>query len=295
MKVLKYEIPDSAKSYRPSEPFTARILGNERLTEEDTDVDIRNIILDISDSNIEYLEGQSIGVIVPGTQENGRPHRVRLYSIASSRNGDHGCGLSVTLCVKRVVFDDEDGNEVRGLTSNYLCDTKIGDKITIIGPTGRTFFLPQDENVNLIMVAAGTGIAPFRAFIHRIYKERKSWKGRVILYYGVRNAMENIYMNRENDDLNQYMTEETFEAFQTFSSEISNGKRTYVQHKIAGNQEDIWNLLKEGNFSFYLCGMKNMEKSVDDVFAQRAAQEGLDWAAMKKEFRQNGRWNIEVY
>ena len=165
MKLVKYEIPESAKTYKPNAPFLARVVANEHLTEAGSSVDIRNIVLDISNSGIQYLEGQSLGVIPPGKQEDGRPHRVRLYSIASSRTGEYGCSQTVTLCVKRVAFRDELGNEVRGVASNFLCDLEVGQHCSIIGPAGRTFFLPADDSVNLIMVAAGTGIAPFRAFM----------------------------------------------------------------------------------------------------------------------------------
>lgn len=295
MKLVKYEIPSSAKTYKPNDPFMAKVVANEHLTEEGSKVDIRNIVLDISDSGIQYIEGQSIGVIPPGQQEDGRPHRVRLYSIASSRTGEYGCNQTVTLCVKRVAFQDELGNEVRGIASNFLCDLKIGDQVAIMGPTGRTFFLPADDNVNLIMVAAGTGIAPFRAFMQRIYRDKKSWNGQVRLFYGVRNAMESAYMNRKNDDLAQYMSHDTFEAFQAFSHAHDAPRKTYVQDQVADNQDEICAMIDEGNFSFYLCGMKAMEEGVEAVFRAHAEKHGRDWDAIKAKYKAEGRWNVEVY
>lgn len=294
MKLVKLEIPDSAKSYKPSEPFTAKVVGNQKLIEAGSSVDIRNIILDLTDSSIQYLEGQSIGIIPPGTQENGKPHRIRLYSIASSSQGDFECGQTVTLCVKRVVFQDENGQEVRGLASNYLCDLIPGDTVNIIGPTGRTFFLPQDDETNLIMVAAGTGIAPFRAFIHKVFRDHGAWKGQVRLFFGTRNPMESAYMNRANTDIGQYMEEKTFKAFQAFSHTQDSPKQ-YVQNQLEANQEEIWSMINEGNFSFYLCGMKAMEQGVNDVFVRLAERDGKNWDEMKAVFKQEGRWNIEVY
>ena len=76
-----------------------------------------------------YAEGQSIGIIAEGTDKNGKPHKLRLYSIASSAPGDYGDGKTVSLCVKRLIYEDEDGNEVRGVCSNYICDLKKGDKV----------------------------------------------------------------------------------------------------------------------------------------------------------------------
>jgi len=295
IKLVKYEIPESAKVYKPNAPFFAKVVATERLTDADSSVDIRNIVFDISESGIQYIEGQSIGVIPPGQQEDGRPHRVRLYSIASSRTGEYGCSRTVTLCVKRVLFQDESGQEVRGVASNYLCDLKVGDETAIIGPSGRHFFLPQDDTVNLIMVAAGTGIAPFRAFIQRIYRDKKSWNGKVRLFFGARNGMESIYMNQENSDIGQYMSIETFEAFQAFSHADHGGRKVYVQDQIAENQEEICEMIDEGNFSFYLCGMKAMEQGVDAVFRAHAERYGRNWDELKALYKAEGRWNIETY
>jgi ferredoxin--NADP+ reductase len=302
MKVEKYEIPDSAKTYKPKDPFYATVISNERLTEADSAEDIRNIIFDISGSDMQYIEGQSIGIIPPGTQENGKPHRTRLYSIASSRMGDSGSSSTVTLCVKRVLFNDSDsGEEVRGLASNYICDLQAGEKVAFMGPTGRTFFLPQDHSTHLVMVAAGTGIAPFRAFIHHLYKEHKDWSGNVRLFFGTKSGMESLYMNRQNDDIGQYMSEKTFKAFQAISRhdtelpDDGNAKHGYVQDQILDNVDEIWKYFSAGNFSFYLCGMKAMEQGVMDVFRQRAEAEGKDWDEMQKDFKKQGRWNVEVY
>jgi len=291
LKLVKYDIPDSAKTYKPNAPFIAKVVANERLTEEGTQVDIRNIVFDLTDSGIQYIEGQSIGIIPPGTQADGRPHRVRLYSIASARTGEYGCSQTVTLCVKRVLFQDEQGVEVYGIASNFLCNLNVGETAAIMGPTGRTFFLPADDNVNLLMVAAGTGIAPFRAFIQRIYRDKKTWNGQVRLFYGVRNAMESAYMNSRNDDIAQYMSHDTFEAFQAFSH-VEPSRKVYVQDQIASNKDEVCAIIAEGNFSFYLCGMKAMEQGVEDVLRGHF---GEQWEAMRTRFKAEGRWNIETY
>lgn len=296
MNLVKYTIPESALSYKPNAPFMATVLENQRVTEEGSSADIHNIVLDIKGSGIQYIEGQSVGIIPPGIQPDGRPHRIRLYSIASSRTGDDGTSSTVTLCVKRVAIQEPDGTFVRGVASNHLCDSQPGQNLALIGPTGRTFFLPQDNTVDLIMVAAGTGIAPFRAFIHRVYKERKGWQGKVRLFYGARSGMESAYFNRQNADLAQYMTQETFEAFRAFSDQPHESEnKAFVQDHLRANQEAVWNTIRQGNFAFYLCGMKAMEEEVNQVFAERAAEDGLDWESMKAEFKKEGRWNVETY
>jgi ferredoxin--NADP+ reductase len=297
MKVEKYEIPDSAKTYKAKDPFMATVESNELLTEEGSEVEVRNIMFDLRGSGIDYIEGQSIGIVPPGIQENGKPHRVRLYSIASARKGDDGLSRTVTLCVKRVVFTDEEtGEEVRGLASNYLCDLQPGDRVPFMGPTGRHFFLPEDDNTDLILIAAGSGIAPFRAFIHHIYNEKGHWNGKVRLFFGARNGMDSLYLNDENNDIGQYMSMETFKAFRALSqADEDHPEKGYVQHRMQENSEEIWEIMKRGNYSVYICGMKAIEEGTQDVFRKLAERDGIDWDTHVKDLKKQGRWNVEVY
>jgi len=298
MELITKVIPTPGTVYKPSDPFLAQVIENTRLTPKDSADDIHNIVLDLSRSEIAYLEGQSVGILPPGVDEDGKKHRVRLYSIASSRVGDDGTSKTVTLCVKRVVFTDEaTGQEVRGVASNHICDAKVGEDLALTGPTGRKFLLPQDDQVNLIMVAVGTGIAPFRAFIKYIFHERGSWGGKISLFFGAKTGFETLYMNQENNDIGQYYTKETFQAFQALSRQekTSTGERVYVQHKIAEQRESLWPGLKAGKSVVYLCGLKGMEAGVDKVFGSWAEQDGMDWEAYKEELKATGRWNVEVY
>jgi ferredoxin--NADP+ reductase len=70
---------------------------------------------------VPYREGQSIGVIPDGVDKNGKPHKLRLYSIASSAIGDFGDSKTVSLCVKRLVYTNDQGQIVKGVCSNFLC------------------------------------------------------------------------------------------------------------------------------------------------------------------------------
>lgn len=293
MDTIAKEIPSSEKTYKPSQPFGATVLENRRLTSPQSSDDVRHIVFDIAGSDVTYIEGQSIGVVPPGEDTNGKKHRLRLYSIASSRKGDDQKMHSVSLAVKRVVYRDEQGNLIKGVASNYLCDSQVGDKILITGPVGRTFVLPKDISVNLIMIAVGTGIAPFRAFIHEIYRDHMEWGGQVYLFYGAKTGLENLYQNEENNDIGQYMDKKTFKAFSALSR--ASQKKRYVHHELEDNLEEIWTLLKEGNFSFYLCGMKKLEKNVNAIFERKALKEKMDWETLRTDFKKQGRWNIEVY
>ena len=65
------------------------------------------------------------------------PHGTRLYSIASTRYGDYFDGQTASLCVRRATFWDPEKNaedpEKKGICSNFLCDAKPGDEITMTG------------------------------------------------------------------------------------------------------------------------------------------------------------------
>src|SRR3954447_25115752 len=144
--------------YRVSSPGVARVLSNCRLTPPGCD-DVRHLVLDLSGLEYRFVEGQSLGVLPPGVDERGRPHKLRLYSIASTRSGDDGSGTTASLCVKRVVYNDPTtGEEHRGVASHYLCDFQPGEDVLVTGPSGKSFLLPDDPGANLILVATGTGI-----------------------------------------------------------------------------------------------------------------------------------------
>ena len=294
MVLHKHAVPEDFKVFKPKEPFVGKVVSNERITPEDSADQVHHIVLNLSGSGISYIEGQSIGIIAEGQNDLGKPHKLRLYSIASSRLGDDGQKSTVSLSVKRVLWQDEiTGDERKGVCSNFLCDLQAGQDVKITGPIGRTFVLPEDDQTDLIMVAVGTGIAPFRAFLHDMYKEKGSWPGQVRLFFGAKTKADLLYMNEGRRDISLFYTEETFKAFNALSRE---GKqKVYVQNRLAEQKEDIWPIIKRGNFALYICGLKGMEQGITEVLTSWAAEEGLDWEEMKQTFKKEGRYNIEVY
>ncbi|MGE3245988.1 MAG: 4Fe-4S binding protein, partial [Beijerinckiaceae bacterium] len=139
--------------YNRSRPAVATVTGAYRITAADAETDVRHIILDFGETHFPVLEGQSIGIVPPGVDPNGEPHRIRLYSIASPRHGERPNSNNLALTVKR---------EPHGVCSNYLCDLKKGDKVEVTGPFGATFLMPNDAAANIVMICTGTGSAPFR-------------------------------------------------------------------------------------------------------------------------------------
>jgi ferredoxin--NADP+ reductase len=290
-KIRRDEVPFNL--YRVSSPGTAKVLSNERLT-PDSPEDVCHIVLDLEGLSYRYLEGQSLGVLTPGVDEKGHANKLRLYSIASSRLGDDGLGRTASLCVKRVIFQlPETGHEYRGVASNYLCDTRPGDDVKITGPVGKTFLLPDDPGSNLILVATGTGIAPYRAFLRRIFHELPGWTGRVFLFFGIRTAAECLY----RAELESYLEFPNVRLCYAISREqqTADGQRMYVDHRMAEQLEDLWRLLDRDDTYLYICGIKGMEDRIFGLLQQRAHADGISWGAFHRMLVETGRLLVETY
>jgi benzoyl-CoA oxygenase/reductase BoxA protein len=132
------------------------------------------------------LEGQNIGILPPGLDANGKPHYVRMYSIASPRDGERPGYNNISLTIKRVT-EDHEGKATPGVGSNYMCDLKPGDKVQVIGPYGTTFLMPNHPGSSLMMICTGTGSAPMRAMteFRRRHKDVHQG-GKLMLFFGAR-------------------------------------------------------------------------------------------------------------
>ena len=174
----------SVNLFNREKPIVATVTGNYRLTHENSDVDVHHIILDFGDTTFPVLEGQSIGIVAPGVDADGKPHRIRLYSIASPRHGERPNHNNLALTVKR---------EPNGVCSNYVCNLRKGDKIEVTGPFGATFLMPNDPDANIIMICTGTGSAPFRAFTEWRRRTAPNAPGRMLLFFGARRPSDLPY------------------------------------------------------------------------------------------------------
>ena len=126
-------------TFKNKSPYTAKVVSCKRIVGPEATGETCHIIFDHK-GNMPYWEGQSYGVIPPGTNpKNGKPHTVRLYSIASSRYGDNMAGKTSSLCVRRATYWDPDmGKEdpaKKGVCSNFLCDATAGEQVKMTGPT----------------------------------------------------------------------------------------------------------------------------------------------------------------
>jgi len=293
----KTDIP--VNIYRPNAPFIGKCLSNEELVKEGGIGTCRHLTFDISEGDLRYLEGQSIGIIPAGTDDKGKPHKLRLYSIASTRHGDRVDDKTVSLCVRQLEYKHpETGETVYGVCSTYLCNLKEGEELKITGPVGKEMLLPEDPNANIIMMATGTGIAPFRAFLWRMFKEQHEdyqFKGLAWLIFGVATT-PNLLYKEELEELQQKFPD-NFRLTYAISREQKNseGGRMYIQHRCAEHAEELWNLVQKENTHTYICGLKGMEDGIDAAFTAAAEKQGVTWSEYQRQMKKAGRWHVETY
>ncbi|MCF6286139.1 MAG: oxidoreductase [Candidatus Hydrogenedentes bacterium] len=281
--------------YDTSHPHTAVIKDTYRITPEDADVEVRHITLLVPGGSLSFVEGQSIGVLITGDQEFGNPHHMRLYSIASTRLGEDGQGREIAICVRRCSYiDDVSGEEFPGVASNYLCNRRTGDEITITGPYGNHFTMPESRDANMLMVGVGTGIAPFRAFVKRIFHEKEYWRGQVRLFYGANHGLEMLYMNDETNDFNLYYDQDSFKAFEAVSPRPHLQAPVSWEAHMEDNGEEVWNLLQEPNTYVYIAGLDSALHSFNKTMTTVADSEAA-WNTVQEGLKNSGRWAELIY
>lgn len=270
---------------------TATVTGNLRVTEVGKDYDTHHIVLDFGSMPFPVLEGQSIGIVPPGTDANGKPHHARQYSIASPRNGERPGHNNLSLTIKRVL-EDHSGKPVRGIASNYMCDLQIGDKVQVIGPFGSSFLMPNHPKSSIVMICTGTGSAPMRAMTEWRRRLRASGKfegGKLMLFFGARTQEELPYFG-PLQNLPKDFIDTTF-AF----SRTPGQPKKYVQDAMRDRAADLAALMQDPNACFYVCGLKAMEEGVVLALRDIATGAGLNWDDVGASLKREGRLHLETY
>ncbi len=300
MKKKHADVP--VNIYRPKTPFEGTVTGNYSLLKDGAIGRVNHITFDLKESDpfLNYVEGQSIGIMPAGEDANGKPHKLRLYSIASTRHGDDFEGNTVSLCVRQLQYE-KDGETINGVCSSYLCDIKPGDKVKITGPVGKEMLLPDEEDANIVMLATGTGIAPMRAYLRRMFeateKEKNKWnfKGKAWLFMGAPKSANLLY----EEDLQRYLENypDNFKYTKAISREQQNtkGGRMYIQDRVLESANEIFNMIEDEKTHIYLCGLKGMEPGIDEAMTKAAEEKGLNWAELRPQLKKAGRWHVETY
>lgn len=274
--------------YGLRQPALATVAGNVRVTATASDSDTHHIVLDFGSAPFPVLEGQSIGIIPPGVDAEGRPHHARQYSIASPRDGERPGYNNLSITVKRVVADHA-GQPLRGVASNYVCDLQKGDQVRVIGPFGSRFLMPQDRSAHLLMICTGTGAAPMRGMTEARRRSRQPGDGRLMLFFGARSQAELPYfgplMQLPKDFIDIHLA----------YSRAPGQPRVYVQDRLREQADAVAALLRSERTHVYVCGLKGMEDGVLDALRAIADGHGLDWKALHRRLRDDGRLHLETY
>lgn len=275
--------------------FAATVVSNERITSVESDEEVRELLLDVDRPDFSYKVGQSIGVVAPGAAQMGEKHHFRLYSVADLPDRGDSDRPRIKICVRRCFYlDDYSGERYKGIASNYLCDLRPGDSLTISGPFGVPFEVPGELDANIILIGSGTGIAPFRAFVKHLFANVPGWKGRIWLFYGARSGLEMLYMNDERNDFSQYYDRETFEAFQALSRRPAWGDPIDWGSTIVERGEELWDMLSDSKTYVYIAGLEAMHAELDAIFERLAGSEAK-WHRRKAELQAGLRWVELIY
>lgn len=219
-----------------------------------------------------------------------RPLPGRLYSVASSLREHPG---EAHLLVGAVRWNSH-GRVRKGVSSTYLGErSKVGSTARIYVKPNRHYRLPPDGNTPIIMVGAGTGIAPYRAFIEE--RVATGAKGKSWLFFGERNFTNDFLYQLEWQD---YIEAGSLTKIDTAFSR-DQPEKIYVQHRLWERREEIADWLADGAH-FYVCGdEKGMAKDVDQtlvrILAQAAKGDEDAGRAKLKELTKAGRYQRDVY
>ena len=281
------------QEYDCTTQIDASVVSSNRLTPADSSEEVREIVLNLATSNFVAQPGQSIGVLAPG--QFGQDHHFRLYTLADLPERISDNVIRIRICVRRCNYIDEySGEQYQGVASNYLCDLVAGDILSVTGPYEAPFELPDEPDATLILIGAGTGIAPFRAFVKQIYQHTPKFTGRIWLFHGGRTGLDLLYMNEERNDFALYMEKATFKAITALSSRPHWTDVIDWQDSIQSRGEQVWLTLLDSKTHVYVAGLEPIRDELDRVF-EKIAGSAEKWSRRKAELVAGGRWTELLY
>ncbi len=283
------------QDYDTSTQFQAKVVASVRITPSESLDEVREIVLDVESPEFDVKAGQNIGILAPGQKELGQEHHFRLYSLADLPERTSEGAVRVHICVRRCTYIDEYSGELcDGVASNYLCDLRARDSLTLSGPYGVAFAVPEEPDAALILIGAGTGIAPFRAFVKYIYKHAPDFQGRICLFHGGRTGLELLYMNEQRNDFAQYYDKETFEAITALSQRPHWSDLVDWHSAVQSRGSELWKMLSDAKTYVYVAGLEQIRDELDAVFAKIAGSPEK-WTRRKAELEAGHRWVELLY
>jgi sulfite reductase (NADPH) flavoprotein alpha-component len=218
------------------------------------------------------------------------PLQPRLYSVASSPRVDP---TRVALCVDAVRYP-VNGRTRLGVASTFFAERiHPGDRLKAYVQKAEHFSLPADPAVPVIMIGPGTGVAPFRAFLH----ERMASKapGRNWLFFGHQRSAHDFFYE---DELTGMKAARVLTRL-TLAWSRDGEQKIYVQDRMREVGRDLWSWLAEGAH-VYVCGdAKHMARDVESALVDVVAKFGMrgtnEAVAFVADLKKSGRYQQDVY
>lgn len=218
----------------------------------------------------------------------------RLYSIASS---PLVLSDEVHLVVSEVMYTNDRGNKRYGVASHYLSSVLEQNEEVKIFVVKSPFALPQNQEVDVIMIGPGVGIAPFRGFLQEraFLKSNGNKVGRNWLFFGDRRRADDFLLE---DELTEYQRNGVLDNLQLAFSRDQEQK-VYVQDRMWECRDDVWSWISSGAY-IYVCGdASRMAVDVDSMLKKIAVEVGgmTDESAeeMFKTMKKERRYQRDVY
>ena len=275
----------------PARTYTAVLKQSRRITPDTSREEVRHLVFHAADQSFDAAVGNCIRVMAPG--QFGNAFHVRVYSLMDVERSKDGTQFAI--CVRRCSYVDEfNGEEYKGIASNYLCDMRPDTVLQFAGPVGYPFAIPEDKSADILMLGMGTGIAPFRTLVRQIYEKIGGWQGRVRLFYGARTPLEMLYMNDENNDLSLYFDQPTFKAFQAVSPRPALDVPVALGQALEQNAAEVWEMVRKPTTSVYVAGAEKLLPVVEQAMVKLAGS-GREWLSVQSALKSSGRWSEVLY
>jgi sulfite reductase (NADPH) flavoprotein alpha-component len=212
----------------------------------------------------------------------------RLYSIANSLSAFPN---SVHFIVDVIRYESH-GRERKGVASTFLAERCDGTPVPVYPTSAKHFHLPEND-VDIIMVGPGTGIAPFRAFLQE--RRAAGARGRNWLFFGAQRQKCDAYYG---DEFETMKSEGILTRYDCAYSRDQTHK-IYVQHRMAENAAEIWRWLQSGA-QFYVCGdalrmAKDVDASLRKIVQEQSGKSPEEAQAYVEQMKADKRYKRDVY
>src|SRR5436190_7158574 len=232
--------------------------------------------------SVKFTPGEFVGLLTK--------LQPRLYSVASSLRVFPD---QVHLIVDVVQYESR-GRLRKGVASTFLAERADNMPVPVYPSSAKHFHLPEDQNLPLIMIGPGTGIAPFRAFLQE--RQATGAKGKNWLFFGAQREKCNYAYS---EDWERFTRDGLLTRLDCAWSR-DQAHKIYVQHKMLENAAEIWKWINGEGAQFFVCGdARRMAKDVDAALRKIIQEQGgksVDEAnAYVEKLKNDKRYKRDVY